>query len=326
MALAEYLGVPFVVLCNNGSIALNLAYQALDLSGEVITTPYSFVATSSTLVTENIKPVFVDIDPVTLNIDPDKIEAAITPQTTAILAVHVYGRPCDTKKIAEVAEKHNLKVVYDAAHAFGVKKNGISILNAGDLSTLSFHATKVFSTIEGGAIICHSQEMKTTLDNLKNFGIINEVEVVDIGTNAKLNEVQAAFGLLSLKTIDQNLQKRKGVSDLYQTLLVDVPGITIQPTLFDTEWNYAYYPILIDKTKYGMSRDDLYEKLKKVHVFSRRYFYPLISDFKPYQKYRKAKTSVAARAANEVLCLPIYPDLSHENVELIAGYIKEWAK
>ena len=324
--LAAYLGVKYISLFSNGTLALITAFQALNIEGEVITTPFSFVATTHSLWWNKIKPVFADIEPKTFNIDPTKIEKLITPNTTAILPVHVYGNPCNYELIQDIASKYNLKVVYDAAHAFGVKKNGESILNQGDLSTLSFHATKIFTTIEGGAIISHSEEMKHHIDNLKNFGFRGEITVEEPGINAKLNEIQAAYGLLQLKYIDDLIAKRKALVDLYRLLLNDIEGISFLHNAEGVEHNYSYFPILIDKDKFGMNRDQLYEKLKNDNIYARRYFYPLISSFEPYKYLPSAgieNLPVAHKISEQVLCLPIYSDLSMEEVEFIVKKIKK---
>lgn len=322
--LVEYLGVKYISLFSNGTLALITALQALRVKGEVITTPFSFVATTHSLWWNGIKPVFVDIDPKTYNIDPEKIEAAITPNTTAILPVHVYGHPCNHKRIEEIANNYNLKVIYDAAHAFGVRENGTSITNYGDLSILSFHATKVFSTIEGGAIICHDAKMKRHIDDLKNFGFRDEVTVVAPGINAKMNEIQAAFGLMSLKNIDETIAKRKNISDLYCQKLSNISGIILKNIQDNLRYNYSYFPILIDEQEYGMSRNQLYEKLKQYNIFSRRYFYPLISDFSTYKSLPSASPKnlpIASSIANQVLCLPIYPDLDRKDIDFICDKI-----
>lgn len=324
--LAEYLGVKYISLFSNGTLALISALQALNIQGEVITTPFSFVATTHSLWWNKIKPVFIDIEPEYLNLDPDKIEAAITPDTTAIMPVHVYGNPCQVEKIQQIADKHNLKVIYDAAHAFGVKKDGVSILNHGDLSILSFHATKVYSTIEGGAIICHTEEMKHHIDNLKNFGFRGETVVEEPGINAKLNEVQAAYGLLQLKYVEGFIKKRKEITCLYRSLLKDISGIRFLADMEGLEYGYSYFPILVDNKKYGISRDELYERLKEKNIFSRRYFYPLISNFEPYKNLpsaTKENLSVATQAAEQVLCLPIYVDLTTEDIIKIVSVIKD---
>ena len=315
--LAEYLGVKHISVFSNGTLALITALQALNITGEVITTPFSFVATTHSLWWNKIKPVFVDIEPEFLNLDPTKIEAAITPQTTAIMPVHVYGNPCKVKEIQHIADKHGLKVIYDAAHAFGVKINGNSVLNYGDLSVLSFHATKVYSTIEGGAIICHTEEMKHHIDNLKNFGFRGETVVEEPGINAKLNEVQAAYGLLQLKYVDGFIAKRKEITELYRSLFKDISGIHFLNDMEGVTHGYSYFPILIDKDKFGKSRDELYEHLKSHNIYSRRYFYPLISSFEPYNTLESSTPTnlkVAHKAAENVLCLPIFVELEDRQV------------
>lgn len=325
-ALCDYLGVDYISLFSNGTLALITALQALHVTGEVITTPYSFVATTHALWWNGIKPVFVDIDPVTLNIDPHKIESAITARTTAIMPVHVYGNPCEVEQIHKIAETYHLKVIYDAAHAFGVKKNGISVLNFGDLSILSFHATKVYSTVEGGAIVCHSEAMKRYIDDLKNFGFRDEVSVVTPGINAKMNEIQSAFGLLSLKYIDEAIKDRKKIAEYYRVHLQDIPGITCMAEMEDVVYNYAYFPIFVDKEKYGWSRDRLYNHLKTHSIFGRRYFYPLISDFSVYRDLLSAapgNLSVARKISDSVICLPIYFGLKLEDVDYIIEIIRK---
>lgn len=316
--LADYLGVSYVALTNNGMTALELAIKALDLTGEVITTPYSFVATTHALALNNLTPIFVDIDPETLNLDPAKIEAAITDKTTAILPVHCYGNPCDVEAITKIANKYNLKVIYDAAHAFAVKDAGGSIVRYGDLSILSFHATKVFNTFEGGAIICHTEEMRQKLNLLKNFGIKNELEVVSIGTNGKMNEISAAFGLLQLQHLDKVLQQRKEIDDLYREKLKDITGIKLVNFTRQTQHNCAYFPMLITD-KYPLTRDELYHKLQEHNIYSRRYFYPIISDIKFYQHPSSNADSLpnAKQIADQVLCLPIYPDFQLKTIKLI---------
>ncbi len=323
--LAAYLGVNYISVFSNGTLALITALQALNITGEVITTPFSFVATTHSLWWNKIKPVFVDIEPEYLNLDPAKIEAAITPQTTAIMPVHVYGNPCQMDEIQRIADKHGLKVIYDAAHAFGVKEEGVSILNRGDLSVLSFHATKVFSTIEGGAIICHTEEMKHHIDNLKNFGFRGETVVEEPGINAKLNEVQAAYGLLQLKYIDGFIARRKEITALYQSLLKNIEGIRFLDDMDTITHGYSYFPILINKDKFGRNRDEVYETLKTNNIFARRYFYPLISTFEPYNKLESSASENlpnATIAATEVLCLPIYVELGNEDVENICKIIQ----
>lgn len=319
--LCQYLGVPYISLFNNGTNALLTALQCFELSGEVITTPYSFIATSHALIWNNLQPVFVDIDANTLNIDSKKIEAAITDKTTAILAVHCYGNPCDTQAIQIIADKYKLRVIYDAAHAFGVEDNHGSILNYGDLSTLSFHATKVFNTFEGGAIISQNLETKERIDRLKNFGIASEVEVTDIGLNGKMSEINAAFGILQLQYVDLNIQKRQGIANIYFQELANITGISCPLLTNINQHNYAYFPILIDADTFGHSRDELYNKLKEHHIFARRYFYPLISDFAPYKK-NNLVFNHAQKASEQVLCLPIYPTLEKTSIIKIVNILK----
>ncbi len=322
-ALCEYLGVEHIALFTNGTIALVTALQAHRITGEVITTPYSFVATAHSLLWNGIKPVFVDIDPNTLNLDPAKIEAAITPQTTAIMPVHCYGHPCDVEAIQRIADNYNLKVIYDAAHAFGVQDAHGSILRHGDLSVLSFHATKVFNTFEGGAIVCPDAKTKVRIDQLKNFGHVGEVTVVAPGINGKMSEFSAALGLLQLKYIDQALACRKKIDSTYHELLKDVKGIRCLNDAGEKVANYAYFPILVE-AGYPISRNDLYQKLKDIGIHPRRYFYPLISDFPMYRGLPSAhreNLSVAASIAQQVLCLPIYPDLEMPVVEEITRFI-----
>jgi dTDP-4-amino-4,6-dideoxygalactose transaminase len=323
--LAEYLGVKYVSLFTNGTLALITALQALGIKGQVITTPYSFVATTHSLFWNGIEPVFVDIEDEFCNIDPNKIEAAITPQTTAIMPVHVYGNPCAMNEIQNIADKHGLKVIYDACHAFGVNLNGESVLNFGDLSVLSFHATKVFTTIEGGAIISHDAETKKRIDFLKNFGFANETTVVQEGINAKMNEIQAAFGLLHLKKMDQYLKKRKEIVEKYKKELENICGISwIEPDS-NVTYNYSYFPIFIDAEEYGNSRDDLYAILKDNNIYGRRYFYPLISEFPTYKGMDSAKKEnlpVAHKKADQVICLPLYPDLTNNEINEIVKVVK----
>ncbi len=323
--LAAHLGVNYVSLFSNGTLALISALQTLRITGEVITTPYSFVATTHALHWNGIKPVFVDIESKFGNIDSSKIEAAITPKTTAILPVHVYGNPADVEKIDEIADIYGLKVIYDAAHAFGVKKDGQSILNFGDLSVLSFHATKTFNTIEGGAIVCQNKKMKKRIDYLKNFGFANETTVVAPGINAKMNELQAAYGLLQLKSIDEHTERRKQVADQYRKELQGTAGIGFLNDIETIEHNYSYFPIFVDDALYSMTRDELYFKLKDNNIFGRRYFYPLISEFPSYRGLESANPNHlknATRTANQVICLPIYPDLTSTEVSRITDIIK----
>ena len=323
-ALCEYLGVKYISVFTNGTLPLITALQALRITGEVITTPYSFVATSHAIWWNGLQPVFVDVDPISGNIDPDKIEAAITPRTTAIMPVHVYGNPCDTEKIDALAKKYNLKVIYDAAHAFGVEVNGKSVLDAGDMSTLSFHATKTYNTIEGGALVCHSAEMKQQIDYLKNFGFEDETVVVAPGINSKMDEVRAAYGLLNLKHVDYAIAHRQKVSYAYREALSSVKGISCLQDIEGVRHNYSYFPIFVDAEKYGMTRDELYFKLKGNGVLGRRYFYPLISDFSPYKSYisaSKENLPNANKLADTVICLPLHAELTETDVERILNLI-----
>ena len=322
-ALCEYLGVQHLALFVNGTLALVTALQALRITGEVITTPYSFVATAHSLLWNGIKPVFVDIEPDTLNLDPKKIEAAITPQTTAIMPVHCYGHPCNVEAIQKIADNYNLKVIYDAAHAFGVQTEAGSVLQHGDLAILSFHATKVFNTFEGGAIICPDAKTKQRIDHLKNFGHVDEVTVVAPGINGKMNEVNAAFGLLQLKHIDEALARRKHIDTLYRELLRDVPGIRCVNDAGEKVANYAYFPILVEPS-FPISRDALYHRFREREVIVRRYFYPLISDFPMYRGLPSAHREnlpVATDASAKVLCLPIYPTLSDGDIRRVVDII-----
>ena len=325
-ALTEYLGIPYLSLFTNGTLPLITALQAMKITGEVITTHYSFVATTHSIWWNNLKPVFVDVDEETGNIDPEKIEAAITPQTTAIMPVHVYGTPCNTKRIQEIADIYGLKVIYDAAHAFGVTVNGKSILEEGDMSTLSFHATKVYNTVEGGALICHNEATKKRIDYLKNFGFAGETTVVAPGINSKMDEIRAAYGLLNLQQVDEAIKKRKYVAELYRSTLKDIPGIRFLKDIEGVKHNYSYFPIFITEKEYGMSRDALYEKLKDNNILGRRYFYPLISNFPVYRGLESANPAnlpVATRLANQVLCLPMYADMTEEEISKILEVIKE---
>ena len=322
--LAAYLKVPYISLFTNGTLPLITALQALRITGEVITTPYSFVATTPSLWGNGIKPVFVDIDPATGNIDPDKIEAAITPKTTAIMPVHVYGKPCDTQRIQQIADKYGLKVIYDAAHAFGVEVNGESILKAGDMSTLSFHATKVYNTIEGGALVMHDEKTKQRIDYLKNFGFANEVEVIAPGINSKMDEMRAAYGLLNLRQVDAAIEARRQVAVKYREALRPIEGITFMDDMPGVKHNYSYFPIFIDSEKYGMTRDELYLKMKEQNVLGRRYFYPLISEFSTYrglESARKENLFHAHQMANAVICLPMHHELGMEDIERILKII-----
>ena len=324
-ALCEYLGVPYISLFTNGTLPLICALQALRITGEVITTPYSFVATTHALWWNGIKPVFVDIDRRTGNIDPEKIEAAITPKTTAIMPVHVYGQPCEMERIQEIANTYGLKVIYDAAHAFGVEKEGKSLLAAGNMSTLSFHATKVYNTVEGGALVCQDAQTKQRIDYLKNFGFANETTVVAPGINGKMDELRAAYGLLSLKHVDEAIARRKQVALRYREALRQVRGITFFEDRPGVKHNYSYFPIFINEKEYGMSRDALYEKMKTAGVYGRRYFYPLISTFSTYRGLESARPSNlpnAHKMAEEVICLPMHHGLSEEDVDRVLRCIQ----
>ena len=323
-ALGEYLGVEHISLFSNGTVALVTALQALRVAGEVITTPYSFVATAHSLLWNGSKPVFVDIDPDTLTLDPEKIEAAITPQTTAIMPVHCYGHPCKVEAIQKIADNYNLRVIYDAAHAFGVRCGNDSILQHGDLSMLSFHATKVFNTFEGGALVSPDAKTKQRIDHLKNFGFVDEVTVVAPGINGKMSEFNAALGLLQLKHVDQALARRREIDATYRELLDDVKGIRCVRDGGETVSNCAYFPILVE-AEYPLSRDALYQKLHDNNIYARRYFFPLISDFPMYRGLPSANREnlpVATDTARKVLCLPIYPGLSDEEVHRVAGCLR----
>lgn len=323
-ALAEYLKVPYVSLFTNGTLPLITALQALRITGEVITTPYSFVATTHALWWNGIKPVFVDIDWKTGCMDSNKIEAAITPKTTAIMPVHVYGKPCDMKAIQEIADKYGLKVIYDAAHAFGVEVDGESVLNAGDMSTLSFHATKVYNTIEGGAMVMHDAKTKQRIDYLKNFGFAGETEVVGPGINSKMDEMRSAYGLLNLKQVDAAIEARHQVAIKYREALKDVEGIEYWDDLPGVKHNYSYFPIFVHEKEYGMTRDELYFKMKEQGILGRRYFYPLISEFSTYrglESSRPENLPVAHKMANSVICLPMHHALTKADIQRIVDCI-----
>lgn len=329
-ALCEYLGVEHLALFSNGTIALITALQALRVTGEVITTPYSFVATSHSLLWNGIKPVFVDIDPDTFNLDPAKIEAAITPQTTAIMPVHCYGQPCDVEAIQRIADIYNLRVIYDAAHAFGVRTTQGSVLNHGDLSVLSFHATKVFNTFEGGAIVCPDAKTKQRINHLKNFGFVNETTVVAPGINGKMSEINAAFGMLQLQHVDGAIARRREIDAQYRAGLAGVPGVRYGLNMGEqvSAPNYSYFPILVE-AEYGLSRDALYDALKAEEIYARRYFYPLITDFPMYRGLPSAHRDnlpAATQAAARVLCLPIYPALTDGDVARVIALIKQHCK
>ena len=315
-ALCEYLKVPYISLFTNGTLPLLTALQALRITGEVITTPYSFVATTHSIWWNGCKPVFVDIDPSNCGLDPDKIESAITSRTSAIMPVHCYGKPCDTKRIQAIADKYGLKVIYDAAHAFGVEVNGESVLMQGDLSTLSFHATKVYNTLEGGALVMHNAETKKRIDYLKNFGFAGETEVVAPGINSKMDEVRAAYGLLNLRQVDEAIEKRHHIAIRYREMLRDVKG--------GIKHNYSYFPIFINAEEYGMTRDELYFKMQRQGVYGRRYFFPLISTFSTYRGLESARPENlpnATKIANEVICLPMHHGLSEEDVDRIISLV-----
>lgn len=324
--LATYLKVPYISLFTNGTLPLITALQALRITGEVITTPYSFVATTHSLWWNGIKPVFIDIDPATGNINPDKIEAAITPKTTAIMPVHVYGKPCDMIRIQEIADKYGLKIIYDAAHAFGVEVNGDSVLNAGDMSTLSFHATKVYNTIEGGALVMHDEQTKKRVDYLKNFGFAGETEVVAPGINSKMDEVRAAYGILNLRQVDTAIEARHQVAIKYREALRNVEGIRFFDDMPGVRHNYSYFPIFVDAEKYGMTRDELYFKMKAQNILGRRYFYPLISTFTTYRGLPSAipeNLPEAHKMANSVICLPMHHALDEEDILRILHVITD---
>ena len=358
-ALAEYLKVPYVSLFTNGTLPLLTALQALRITGEVITTPYSFVATTHSIWWNGCKPVFVDIDPKTGNLDPNKIEAAITPKTTAIMPVHCYGKPCDVRAIKEIADKYGLKVIYDAAHAFALEipkneadykvafneahnaltpssspfkgdREGLveteSILNWGDMSTLSFHATKVYNTIEGGAMIMHDAETKKRIDYLKNFGFAGETTVVGPGINSKMDEMRAAYGLLNLKQVDQAIANRQKVANAYREALRGIDGLTFFEDMPGVKHNYSYFPMFIDAEKYGITRDELYFKMKEANVLGRRYFYPLISEFSTYRGLESANPANlqnAHKMADSVICLPMHHELSEEDITRILNLVQK---
>ena len=324
--LCEYLKVPYISLFTNGTLPLLTALQALRITGEVITTPYSFVATTHSIWWNGCRPVFVDIEEDTCGIDPNKIEAAITPQTTAIMPVHCYGKPVKMKRIQEIADKYGLKVIYDAAHAFGVEVDGESVLNAGDMSTLSFHATKVYNTLEGGALVMHDEQTKKRIDYLKNFGFAGETEVVAPGINSKVDEVRCAYGLLNLKQVGQAIANRQKVAQKYREALKDVPGLRFFEDMPGVRHNYSYFPVFVDSSKYGRTRDELYFKMKEQGILGRRYFYPLISTFSTYRSLPSASVAnlpTATKIANEVICLPMHHQLSVDDIEIIIDIIKK---
>lgn len=324
--LAEYLSVPYISLFTNGTLPLITALQALRITGEVITTPYSFVATTHSLWWNGIKPVFVDVDPCNCGLDPNKIEAAITPKTTAIMPVHCYGKPCDTKAIQEIADKYGLRVIYDAAHAFGVEVDGESILNAGDMSTLSFHATKVYNTIEGGALVMHDEKTKQRIDYLKNFGFADEVTVVAPGINSKMDELRSIYGILNLRQVDAAIAARQNVAKKYREALRDVPGVRFFEDMPGVRHNYSYFPIFIDVEEFGMTRDELYFAMRDESVLGRRYFYPLISDFSTYRGLPSATREnlpEAYKLADTVLCLPMHHALSDNDIERVLRFFRK---
>ena len=323
-ALAEYLKVPYISLFTNGTLPLLTALQALRITGEVITTPYSFVATTHSIWWNGCRPVFVDIEERTCGIDPEKIEAAITPKTTAIMPVHCYGKPVNIEAIQSIADKYGLKVIYDAAHAFGVEVNGKSVLNAGDMSTLSFHATKVYNTLEGGALVMHDEQTKKRIDYLKNFGFADETEVVAPGINSKVDEVRCAYGLLNLKQVDEAIEKRHQVAVKYREALRNVPGIRFFDDMPGVRHNYSYFPIFINTEQYGMTRDELYSMMREANVLGRRYFYPLISNFSTYRGLPSAAPEnlpVATRLANEVICLPMHHELNDKDINRVLDIV-----
>lgn len=323
-ALADYLGVEYLSLFTNGTLPLITALQAMRITGEVITTPYSFVATTHSIWWNGLTPVFVDVDPKTGNLNPQKIEEAITPKTTAIMPVHVYGNPCDMIAIQDIADRFGLAVIYDAAHAFNVKQNGKTILDAGDMNTLSFHATKTYNTVEGGALICHDARTKKRIDYLKNFGFAGETTVVAPGINSKMDEIRAAYGLCNLKHIDCAIEARHKVAIRYREALKEIPGITMFEECSDVTYNYSYFPIFVNEKEYGMSRDALYEKMKQNGVLGRRYFYPLISTFSVYRGLPSANPEnlpIATKMADEVICLPMHAKLCENDVVRIIDLI-----
>jgi len=322
-ALAKYLGVKYVSLFANGTLALMTATQALDLKGEVITTPFSFPATTHPLIWNGLKPVFCDIESETFTLNPAKIEECLTPDTSAILPVHVYGYPCNVEAIESIAKKNNLRVIYDAAHAFGVKYKNKSIVSYGDLSILSFHATKIFNTFEGGAVVCHDAGMKQRIDFLKNHGFYDETTIVTPGINAKMNEVQSAMGLIQLKDIDRRIVILRNIATRYRGILGSLNGIKLLHDIDVVKHNYAYFPIVVDENEFGVSRDKIYSDLSDLNIFSRRYFYPLISNFPVYKHLPSAAENnlpVANKVSSQVLCLPNYADLTERDVDRICNY------
>ncbi len=323
--LARFLGVQYVSLFSNGTLALVTALQVLRITGEVITTPYSFVATTHALNWNGITPVFCDIEPETMNLDPKKLETLITPKTTAILPVHIYGNPCQVDELQRIADIYGLHVIYDACHAFGVNIEGQSVLNFGDLSVLSFHATKIFTTMEGGAIVTDNKKIKDRIDYLKNFGFADETTVMAPGINGKMNEMQAALGLLQLDKVKENIDRRRELTAIYRDKLSRVPGIRFLKDIEHVQHNYAYFPIFVNEQKYGMQRDQLYAALKQENIYGRRYFYPLISEFPMYRGLASAgqeNLPVATRISREVITLPLFPSLTAEQQDKVISVIQ----
>lgn len=322
--LCDVLRVPHLSLFNNGTIALITAVQSLRLSGEVITTPFTFPATPHVLTWNGISPIFCDIDPVTMNIDPARIESMITPRTTGILAVHVYGIPCDVAAIQQIADRYGLRVVYDAAHAFNVELDGVGIGTFGDISMFSFHATKLFHTAEGGALTYTNPHLKGRIDLLKNFGIKNEEEVVMPGINGKLNEIQAALGLAVLDEVEAERARRVKVVETYRRLLGDVPGLTLMPQLRGVRESFQYFVIRVDRERFGLSRDEIHDRFKAYNVFTRKYFFPLCSTYTCYHHLPSANAAnlpVATTVAEQVLSLPIYGELGPAGAEQICAIL-----
>lgn len=326
-ALCARLGVPYLSLFANATIALMTAVQVLGLEGDVITTPFSFVAGAHALRRQHVRPVFVDVDPQTLNIDPARVEAAITPRTTGILAVHCYGTPCDTDALHRIADRHGLQLLYDAAHAFGITVGGESVLRQGHLSVLSFHATKVFNTVEGGAIVSHDAATKARIDRLRNFGITDEVTVDEVGLNGKMSEIHAAFGLLQLRHIDAAIRRRAQIAEQYQAALGELPGIDHLPTGAQDAPNHSYFPVRV-RAPYPLSRDALYDAFRQHDIYARRYFYPLISELGAYRAFAPSEPDalpVAAAAAREILCLPMHPGLTDADVATVLTVMQRGA-
>lgn len=324
--LIEYMGIKHCNLFCNGTLALVVALQALRLNGEVITTPFTFAATPHVLHWNGITPIFCDIEDKTFNIDPNKIESLITPKTVAILPVHVYGYPCDVDAIKDIADRHGLRIIYDAAHAFGVKMDGQSLVQFGDITMLSFHAAKLFTTFEGGALIVHDDNIKKRIDSLKNFGIADEETVIAPGINGKMNELQAAFGILELEIVGAEISKRRKLANMYRNGLKDIPGVSYLPDKSNVEHNYSYFPILIDRSQFGISRDELHGILKKFNIITRKYFHPLCSHYPCYKSHTSADPKnlpVAEDIVKKILCLPIYGNLPEENVDTICQILKE---